>query len=115
MSLQRDQAVEKGDRAMQRVHTLTQANNNADRMIGQLVQERNEAWNERDLLLQRVDELEEYNINLHEEFHALYNGVGPYAPPDAAGMDIDDDDEDEPVVSPGGDGDVSDPDDGPEE
>jgi hypothetical protein len=25
------------------VHTLTQANNNADRMIGQLVQERNEA------------------------------------------------------------------------
>ena len=43
MSLQRDQAVERGDRAMQRVHTLTQANNNADRMIGQLVQERNEA------------------------------------------------------------------------
>ena len=113
MSLQRDQAVERGDRAMQRVHTLTQANNNADRMIGQLVQERNEAWNERDLLLQRVDELEEYNINLHEEFHALYNAVDPYAPPDVAGMDIDD--EDEPVVSPGGDGDISDPDDGPEE
>ena len=45
----------------------------------------------------------------------LYNGVGPYAPPDAAGMDIDDDNEDEPVVSPGGDGDVSDPDNGPEE
>ena len=34
MSLQWDQAVERGDRAMQRVHTLTQANNNADRMIG---------------------------------------------------------------------------------
>ena len=98
---------------MQWVHTLTQANNNADRMIGQLVQERNEAWNARNLLLQRVDELEEYNGNLHEEFHVLYNGVGPYAPPDADGMDIDD--EDEPVVSPGGDGDVSDPDDGPEE
>ena len=113
MSLQRDQAVERGDRAMQRVQTLTQANNNADRMIGQLVQERNEAWNERDLLLQRVDELEEYNINLHEEFHALYNGVGPYALPDVASMDIDD--EDEPVVSPRGDGDISDPDDGPEE
>jgi hypothetical protein len=32
-------------------------------MIGQLVQERNEAWNERDLLRQRVDKLEEYNIN----------------------------------------------------
>ena len=79
MNLQRDQAVERGDRAMQRVHTLTQTNNNADRMIGQLVQERNEAWDERDLLLQRVDELEEYNVNLHEEFHALYNGVGPYA------------------------------------
>jgi hypothetical protein len=59
---------------------------------------------------------------LHEEFHALYNGVGPYAPPEAAGMDIDDD-EDEPAAAPtdddaatdGSNGDVSDPDDGPEE
>jgi regulator of RNase E activity RraB len=84
-------------------------------MIEQLVQERNEAWDERDLLRQRVDELEEYNINLHEEFHALYNGVGPYAPLDAAGMDVDDDDEDELATSPGGDGDISDPDDGPKE
>jgi hypothetical protein len=49
-------------------------------MIGQLVQERNEDWNKRDLLRQRFEELEEYNINLHEEFHALYNGIGPYAP-----------------------------------
>jgi hypothetical protein len=46
---------------------------------------------------------------LHEEFHALYNGIGPYAPPDAAGMDVDD------VATNGSDGDVSDPDDGPEE
>jgi regulator of RNase E activity RraB len=91
-------------------------------MIGQLVQERNEAWNERNLLRQRVDELEEYNVNLHEEFHALYNGIGPYAPPEAAGMDIDDD-EDEPAATPadddattdGSNGDVSNPDDGPEE
>jgi hypothetical protein len=91
-------------------------------MIGQLVQERNEAWNKRDLLRQRVEELEEYNTNLHEEFHALYNGMGPYAPLDAAGVDVDDD-KDEPVVAPfdddiatdGSDGDVSDPDDGPEE
>ena len=82
-------------------------------MIGQLVQERNEAWNARNLLLQRVDELEEYNGKQHEEFHALYNGVGTYAPLDATGMDIDD--EDEPVVSPRGDGDISDPDDCPEE
>jgi hypothetical protein len=60
---------------------------------------------------------------LHEEFHGLYNGVGPYAPLDAAGMDVDDDDEDEPAVAPtdddtaadGSDGDVSDPNDGPEE
>jgi regulator of RNase E activity RraB len=92
-------------------------------MIGQLVQERNEAWSERDLLRQRVEELEEYNVNLHEEFHVLYNGIGPYEPPDAAGMDVDKD-EDEPAVAPiddddvatdGSDGDVSDPDDGPEE
>jgi hypothetical protein len=92
-------------------------------MMGQLVQERNEAWNERDLRRQRVEELEEYNANLHEEFHALYNGVGLYAPPNAADMDADDD-EDEPVAAPsnddaaaidGSDGDVSDPDDSPEE
>jgi hypothetical protein len=92
-------------------------------MMGQLVQERNEAWNERDLLGQRVKELEEYNANLHEEFHAHYNGVGPYAPPDAALMDIDDD-EDEPVAAPsddddattdGSDGDASDLNDSPEE
>jgi regulator of RNase E activity RraB len=107
--------MERGDGAIQLVHTLTQANNNTDRMMEQLVQERNEAWDERDLLRQRVDELEEYNVNLHEEFHALYNGVGPYAPLDTAGMDIDDDDEDEPAASPGGDGDVSDPDDDPDE
>jgi regulator of RNase E activity RraB len=88
-----------------------------------LVQERNEAWNEWNLLRQRVEELEEYNVNLHEEFHVLYNGIGPYAPPDAVGMDVDDD-EDEPAVAPandddvatdGSDGDVSDPDDGPKE
>jgi hypothetical protein len=60
---------------------------------------------------------------LHEEFHVLYNGIGPYAPLDAAGMDVDDN-EDEPTVAPaddddvatdGSDGDVSNPDDGPEE
>jgi hypothetical protein len=55
---------------------------------------------------QRVNELEEYNINLHEEFHALYNGIGPYAPPDAASMDVDDD-EDEPAVAPANDDDVA--------
>jgi hypothetical protein len=59
---------------------------------------------------------------LHEEFHTLYNGVGPYAPLDAAGKDVDDD-EVEPIVAPddddvatdGSNGDVSDPDDGPKE
>jgi hypothetical protein len=60
---------------------------------------------------------------LHEEFHVLYNGIGPYAPPDAVGMDVDDD-EDEPIVAPadddnvatdGSDGDVFDPDDDSEE
>jgi hypothetical protein len=59
---------------------------------------------------------------LHEEFHVLYNGIGSYAPPDATGMDVDDD-EHEPVVAPadddvttdGSDGDVFDPDDVPKE
>jgi hypothetical protein len=53
----------------------------------------------------------------------LYNGIEPYAPLEATGMDVDDD-EDEPVAAPtddddvatdGSDGDVSDPDDGLEE
>jgi hypothetical protein len=92
-------------------------------MIRQLVQERNEAWNKRNLLRQRVEKLEEYNVNLYEEFHALYNRIGPYAPPEAVGMDVDND-EDEPAATPaadnddvatdGSNGDVSDPDDGPE-
>jgi hypothetical protein len=43
MTLQRDQAVVRDEDATQRVRTLTHANNNADRMIEQLVQERNEA------------------------------------------------------------------------
>jgi hypothetical protein len=43
MSLQRDRALERGESAMQQVQTLTQANRNADHMLGQLVQERNEA------------------------------------------------------------------------
>jgi hypothetical protein len=93
-------------------------------MIGQLVQERNEAWNERNLLRQRVEELEEYNVNLHEEFHALYNEIGPYAPPEATGMDVDDDedkpaaapaDDDDDIATDGSNGDVSNPDDGPKE
>jgi DNA repair ATPase RecN len=110
MSLQRDRALERGESSMQQVERLTQANRNADRLLEQLVQERNEAWNERDLLRQRVEELEEYNANLHEEFHALYNGMGPYAPPNAAQMDLDDD-----AAAEGSDGDASDIDDGPEE
>jgi hypothetical protein len=47
---------------------------------------------------------------LHEEFHALYNGMDPYAPPDTAQMDVDDD-----AATDGSDGDASDLDDGPEE
>jgi hypothetical protein len=43
MTLQRDQAMVRDEDATQRVQTLTQANNNTDRMIEQLVQERNEA------------------------------------------------------------------------
>jgi hypothetical protein len=46
---------------------------------------------------------------LHEEFHALYNGIGPYAPPDATQMDVDD------AATDGSDGDASDLDDGPKE
>jgi hypothetical protein len=43
MTLQRDQAVVRDEDATQRVRMLTHANNNADHMIEQLVQKRNEA------------------------------------------------------------------------
>jgi hypothetical protein len=47
---------------------------------------------------------------LHEEFYALYNGMDPYAPPNAAQMDVDDD-----AATEGSGGDASDLDDGPKE
>jgi hypothetical protein len=47
---------------------------------------------------------------LHEEFHAIYNGMGLYAPSDAAQMDVDD-----VTATDGSNGDTSDLDDGPEE
>jgi hypothetical protein len=43
MTLQRDQAVVRDEDATQRVQTLTQGNSQTDRIIEQLVQERNEA------------------------------------------------------------------------
>jgi hypothetical protein len=43
MTLQRDQAMVRDEDATQRVKMLTHANNNADRMIEQLVLERKEA------------------------------------------------------------------------
>ena len=59
---------------------LTTAHKNCERMLVHMVEGRNEAWHREDVARARVHELEfyvedlvEYNTNLHEEVHRLSN------------------------------------------
>jgi hypothetical protein len=61
-------------------------------MMGHLVEERNEAWHQKDVARDQVEELELYvndlegdNQILHEEVHQLYYQLRP--PPSAAELD----------------------------
>jgi hypothetical protein len=64
-------------------------------MMGRLIEERNEAWRKEDEARARTNELEfyvedieEYNNNLHEELHVMQNCLHPYDnPAGAAEMD----------------------------
>jgi hypothetical protein len=89
------------DRASDAIHVgelqgqlrrLTRAHLSCERMMGHLVEERNEAWHREDVARDRVEELEFYvndlegdNQILHEEVHQLYYQLHP--PPGAAELD----------------------------
>ena len=73
---------------------LTVAHQNCERMLIRLVEGRNEAWHREDIARARVHELEfyvedldEYNTNLHEEVHRLSNLLDPNHEPQADAMD----------------------------
>ena len=66
-------------------------------MLIHVMNQRNEAWHEENVLRARQIELEqqlaaaeEYNDNLHEEVHLLHNQLHPILPPD-----VENDNEDE--------------------
>jgi uncharacterized protein YlxW (UPF0749 family) len=114
LTCQRDQATqrtgvfERDVRALrEQVARLTTANGNAERMIVGMMQQRDEAWYQEDVLRARQVELEqqlanaeEYNDNLHEEVHQLNNQLHPYVPPGAAEMDLDEDEAPEEPEAP---------------
>jgi hypothetical protein len=103
MTLQRDQATHKEDVAMQdilalrdQLERMTLAHRNCEHMLVHVLNQRNEAWNEENVLRARQLELEqqlaaaeEYNGNLHEEVHQLHNQLHPF--PGAAEAGDDDD------------------------
>jgi uncharacterized protein YlxW (UPF0749 family) len=68
---------------------LTVVNRNCQRMLVHVMNQRDEAWHEENLLRARQVELEqqlevaeEYNENLHEEVHRLNNKLNPLFPHD---------------------------------
>lgn len=72
----------------------TMAHQNCERMLGRMVEERNEAWLREDIARARTDELELYvenieiyNNDLHEEIHMLHHRLDPHHLPGAAEMD----------------------------
>ena len=72
---------------------LTAAHRNCERMLVRMVEGRNEAWHREDIARARVHELEfyvedleEYNTNLHEEVHRLNNLMDPNHEPQVDAM-----------------------------
>ena len=73
----------------------TTAHKNYERMLVRMVEGRNEAWHREDIARARVHELEfyvedldEYNTNMHEEVHRLNNLLDPNHEPQADAMDL---------------------------
>ena len=67
---------------------MTVAHRNCERMLIHVLNQRNEAWHEENVLRARQVELEqqlaaaeEYNDHLHEEVHLLHNQLHPLLPP----------------------------------
>ena len=84
-----EQVTQERDQETLEVQRLTVAHRNCERMLIHMMNQRNEAWHEENVLRARQMELEqqvavaeEYNDNLHEEVHLLHNQLHPLLPPD---------------------------------
>jgi hypothetical protein len=86
---QLEQVIHDRDQETLAVQRLIVANRNCQRMLVHVMNQRDEAWHEENLLRARQVELEqqleateEYNENLHEEVHCLNNQLNPLLPHD---------------------------------
>jgi hypothetical protein len=77
---QLEQVIHDRDQETLVVQRLTMANRNCQRMLVHVINQRDEAWHEENVLRarqveleQRIEAAEEYNDNLHEEVHRLNN------------------------------------------
>jgi hypothetical protein len=84
---QLEQVIRDRDQETLAVQRLTVANRNCQRMLVRVMNQRDEAWHEENILIARQFELEqqlenaeEYNDNLHEEVHCLNNQLNPLLP-----------------------------------
>jgi seryl-tRNA synthetase len=84
---QLEQVIHDRDQETLAVQRLTVANRNCQRMLVHVMNQRDEAWHEENVLRARQVELEqlieaaeEYNDNLHEEVHRLNNQLNPLLP-----------------------------------
>jgi len=84
-----EQVTHERDQETLEVQRLTVAHRNCERMLVHMLNQRNEAWHEENVLRARQVELEqqlaaaeEYNDNLHEEVHLLHNQLHPILPPE---------------------------------
>ena len=84
-----EQVTHERDQETLEVQRLTVAHRNCERMLIHVLNQRNEAWHEEDVLRARQVELEqqltvaeEYNDHPHEEVHLLHNQLHPLLPPD---------------------------------
>jgi hypothetical protein len=84
-----EQVTHERDQETLAVQRLIVAHRNYERMVFHVLNQRNEAWHEENILRARQVELEqqlaaveEYNDNLHEEVHLLHNQLHPLLPDD---------------------------------
>jgi hypothetical protein len=84
---QLEQVIHDRDQKTLAVQRLTVVNRNCQRMLVHVMNQRDEAWHEENILRARQVELEqqlenaeEYNDNLHKEVHRLNNQLNPLLP-----------------------------------
>ena len=85
MKAQRDEALEEKEKALRQVKELEDDVESDEDLIDTLTKQRNEAWNQRHQMRDRVLELEASHDHLREAYYAQYYGVEPYVPPGPAG------------------------------